>query len=870
MTEIPRDTTWGVVREQINEFLNQPVIIGPPGPPGPPGEPGEEGPPGPAGTTDYNDLSNRPTLGTAAAQDSTAFATAAQGELADTAIQPENLAVVAISGQYADLANKPTLGTAAAQNSTAFATAAQGTKADNTALIAAATATRAALVAAIAAIGAILPDSFETQAYATPGDGGGTQWARSQVEPFGFEGTVLTNAAFEGTKFWTLGSGWALASDGGGKVTKTPGAVTDLSQTAFSALVTGATYEIQFEISDRTAGSLTPKLTGGTTVLGTAVSANGVQKQRLVVNAGNITVVFTPDAAFDGSITRVYCRRLVVLPAFAKIANPSNPMFPWLWAVPFEIRPEMCGAIGSGLATDAGADQAAFSAAAGWMQLSKTPLRIPAKTYCLTGNTSRGALHFERGEFLVIRGEGPASCLKMVGNNYAAIIGIQGGENIVMENFQVDGNSQNLAHDLKGSGILFYNGNTSAPIRNVRCNNLTVANSVGYGFALQNLPVKNFKSFGLTVINSGADGVDVKPFEAVGQEYYKEDIQFIGTSIINPGVLILDGLAKTGMDIRGHIIVDDVHVTRLKNNSGISPIGVRVSPKVNGNSMRQGGDKATIDNVYVEYDPDGPPQTAANAAIGVACYDRNTNWGSVIVNGCGFGLRVATSGVPDSVPIETNFGLVQIIGARTTDGAGIGIQTTASGVALTNFTRAVVEDADLGATANSRTSGNFLFRNCTKGHSFPLGVLQNGFLSFQFFNCTTDADIADMNVLSGSPATIIAPGIARQRLYNLRNDNWTVGEVMAALEFVSADTNGVGVGIRAAVRALMTTTNGGQTSLGLYAGSAFRDQKVMEMSDIFIEFLLGAVPVYADNAAASSLANGRLYRTAAGSLQIKY
>lgn len=78
----------------------------------------------------YNDLTGKPTLGTAAAQSSTAFATAAQGTKADTAVQPNQLATVAVSGAYADLTGKPALGTAASQPSTAFATAAQGTKAD--------------------------------------------------------------------------------------------------------------------------------------------------------------------------------------------------------------------------------------------------------------------------------------------------------------------------------------------------------------------------------------------------------------------------------------------------------------------------------------------------------------------------------------------------------------------------------------------------------------------------------------------------------------------------------------------------------------------------------------------------------------------
>ncbi len=78
----------------------------------------------------YNDLTNKPTLGTAAAQNVSAFATAAQGVKADAALLTSGAAAVATSGSYPDLLNKPTLGTAASQNATAFATAAQGTKAD--------------------------------------------------------------------------------------------------------------------------------------------------------------------------------------------------------------------------------------------------------------------------------------------------------------------------------------------------------------------------------------------------------------------------------------------------------------------------------------------------------------------------------------------------------------------------------------------------------------------------------------------------------------------------------------------------------------------------------------------------------------------
>lgn len=71
-------------------------------------------------------------LGTAAAQDTSAFATAAQGAKADTALQVAPVSSVAgrtgsITLTTSDISG---LGTAATQNTTAFATAAQGAKAD--------------------------------------------------------------------------------------------------------------------------------------------------------------------------------------------------------------------------------------------------------------------------------------------------------------------------------------------------------------------------------------------------------------------------------------------------------------------------------------------------------------------------------------------------------------------------------------------------------------------------------------------------------------------------------------------------------------------------------------------------------------------
>ena len=57
----------------------------------------------------YNDLVNKPSFGTAAYANTTDFATAAQGDLADTAVQPSDLATVATTGNYNDLSNKPSI-----------------------------------------------------------------------------------------------------------------------------------------------------------------------------------------------------------------------------------------------------------------------------------------------------------------------------------------------------------------------------------------------------------------------------------------------------------------------------------------------------------------------------------------------------------------------------------------------------------------------------------------------------------------------------------------------------------------------------------------------------------------------------------------
>lgn len=82
-----------------------------------------------------------------------------------------NLATVATSGNYGDLSGKPTLGTAASQDVTAFATAAQGAKADTSAQLPAAVTDFTGLVRAGAYQSGNLPTAgVGTEIYYNPSD----------------------------------------------------------------------------------------------------------------------------------------------------------------------------------------------------------------------------------------------------------------------------------------------------------------------------------------------------------------------------------------------------------------------------------------------------------------------------------------------------------------------------------------------------------------------------------------------------------------------------------------------------------------------------------------------------------------------------
>ncbi|MAU44820.1 MAG: phage tail protein [Yangia sp.] len=99
---------------------------------------------------------------------------------------------------------------------------------------------------------------------------------------------------------WTAGGGWAIA---GGEATHTPGAASTLSQS--QSFTAGKTYRVAITVADRTAGSVTVQLTGGSTEASSAITDNGQTLLELDAVSGNNTLEIVATSDFDGSVTEI-------------------------------------------------------------------------------------------------------------------------------------------------------------------------------------------------------------------------------------------------------------------------------------------------------------------------------------------------------------------------------------------------------------------------------------------------------------------------------------------------------------------------------------------------------------------------------------
>ncbi len=112
--------------------------------------------------------------------------------------------------------------------------------------------------------------------------------------------TLLSNGPFVNGDSWSLAGGWSIA---GGKATHATGSTGTLSQNV--AFVAGKFYRLGYVVSDRSAGSVFPLLSGGSDRQGTYALANGQWLDRIQAVTGNVLFSFIGGAIFDGSIDDV-------------------------------------------------------------------------------------------------------------------------------------------------------------------------------------------------------------------------------------------------------------------------------------------------------------------------------------------------------------------------------------------------------------------------------------------------------------------------------------------------------------------------------------------------------------------------------------
>jgi hypothetical protein len=112
---------------------------------------------------------------------------------------------------------------------------------------------------------------------------------------------LAQNGTFDSDSDWTKGAGWTIAS---GIATHASGAAGILEQTTAVALSNTKTYVVSGAVAGRTAGNLTPLLTG-TSKLGAAMSENGVFAQTIIAEAAHTGFGFSASDVFDGSIDLV-------------------------------------------------------------------------------------------------------------------------------------------------------------------------------------------------------------------------------------------------------------------------------------------------------------------------------------------------------------------------------------------------------------------------------------------------------------------------------------------------------------------------------------------------------------------------------------
>jgi lysophospholipase L1-like esterase len=131
---------------------------------------------------------------------------------------------------------------------------------------------------------------------------------------------LVTNGRFATDTDWTKGTGWTINTTTG-RAEKVAGTADVLSIPI--TVTAGKFYFLPFYIT-RTAGTVTARLTGGTTVAGTARSYIGSYLEIFQAVTGNVTLEFSADATFAGSVGNVSLKEVTSFTNMGALFDGSN------------------------------------------------------------------------------------------------------------------------------------------------------------------------------------------------------------------------------------------------------------------------------------------------------------------------------------------------------------------------------------------------------------------------------------------------------------------------------------------------------------------------------------------------------------------
>jgi hypothetical protein len=129
---------------------------------------------------------------------------------------------------------------------------------------------------------------------------GGTATTLDSLDDVTLGDDIITNGTFAADSDWTKGTGWSIGS---GVATHAAGTASNIVQAL--GLDASTVYQVEFTVSNRTAGSLTPAVGG---VVGTSVTTNATHTEDITTATAQ-SIYFSASSDFDGDLDNVTLKR---------------------------------------------------------------------------------------------------------------------------------------------------------------------------------------------------------------------------------------------------------------------------------------------------------------------------------------------------------------------------------------------------------------------------------------------------------------------------------------------------------------------------------------------------------------------------------